>query len=299
LTDYLQREIGASPGRPFRGRAATFSGFAGKPPGLRSIWGDLDVLQLDGQFHNEHRLAGLWTFSIPTLQENSEFTSPGVYAIASRLLSRPGDVQTRNFIWLTRPHVPTLRLFGIRYLIWDQPDPPEVEDRVVERYGANKENVLKVVEVEGSNINGYSPTEIVPIESATQIVDRLRAGFDPARQVMVQARDARLIKGPLHEAQNSEIVPERGAIAVRATSDDYALLVIPYEFSHCMKIVPQHRTAAPTLLRTNLVNTGIGFRGRLDARIEFHFGPIGDSYCRFYDLLDIRKLKVNKVPAPR
>jgi hypothetical protein len=66
-----------------------------------------------------------------------------------------------------------------------------------------------------------------------------------------------------------------------------------------MTVVPMNGTAAPTLLRANLVNTGIAFRGRLDARIEFHFGPLLDSYCRFLDLKDMKKLKLSQIPAPR
>jgi hypothetical protein len=80
---------------------------------------------------------------------------------------------------------------------------------------------------------------------------------------------------------------ERDGVRLRAVSDGPAHILLPVQFSHCLRIV----NAAPArLTRANLLQTLVSFDGALDARLEFHFGLFADNTCRLRDGLDNKAL---------
>ena len=82
------------------------------------------------------------------------------------------------------------------------------------------------------------------------------------------------------QARNMEMIVERDGVRIRATSDGPAYILLPVQFSHCLRVV----NAAPVrLIRANLMQTLISFDRTLDARLEFRFGLFADNTCRLRD----------------
>jgi len=125
ITVLLENEIGIEPGSTFRGRVATI--FSPAEPNTPAHWDGIvahDAARYSVQ-RNDHRFVGLWAFQIPTLQEYSQMLTPGIYFWITRAMSRARDKQDmRNHAIITRPDIPLMKLFGVRYVI----DPQPIED---------------------------------------------------------------------------------------------------------------------------------------------------------------------------
>ena len=86
-------------------------------------------------------------------------------------------------------------------------------------------------------------------------------------------------------AVNQRLSMIRGGLHVSAKSDGTSLIVLPYQFSNCLRAVdPRVR-----LVRANLAVTGVIFSGNVDTDIVFDYGILSPG-CRLADLTDIRQL---------
>jgi hypothetical protein len=88
------------------------------------------------------------------------------------------------------------------------------------------------------------------------------------------------------------------SLRVQADSDGKSILLLPLEFSNCLA-AETDATGTPNLFRANLVETGILFSGRLDAKLSIHTGAFLNPSCRLRDYFDARALNVGEVPPPR
>jgi hypothetical protein len=59
---------------------------------------------------------------------------------------------------------------------------------------------------------------------------------------------------------------ERDGVRIRAQSDGPAHILLPVQFSHCLRVV---NGAPARLTRANLLQMLVSFEGALDARLEF------------------------------
>ena len=293
VTDFLASKIGLPvPGTPFRGRAATFTGFGGMPPGIN--WVNLDdVMASLAEFGNDHRFSGLWFFHIPVLFEDSTFTSPPMYAIESRLLARDGDKQMRNLMTFTRPDSNVLRLLGVRYVLTDDDELNIGPERVVLPWKSRNRR-LRVLELENPNLGQYSPVEVVAIDDWSGVIERLKAGLDPERTVMV---DQVLPSDGLSPATDVQVLMEKGYLHIHAKSAGRSLLVLPFEYSHCLNLQLEPGSSGARLFRADLINTGIEFQGTIDLRMILRIGPLGHSACRSVDVEDMHQLKMGPLAA--
>jgi hypothetical protein len=66
----------------------------------------------------------------------------------------------------------------------------------------------------------------------------------------------------------------------RGEADGSSLALLPLQFSHCWK--PVDPSDASHLVRANYFMTGLLFKGTVDARYKFEFGPL-NSQCRKLD----------------
>ena len=130
------------------------------------------------------------------------------------------------------------------------------------------------------NLGNYSPTEVTTARSAAEIVAALDgANFDFARQVVlsVGVRD-RLV--PAREMKLSVI---RGGLHLSGQSGGTSLVVLPQQFSNCLRA----RDGRVRLVRANLIMTGVIFSGALDTDISFDYGIFSPG-CRRADLADMQ-----------
>jgi hypothetical protein len=105
--------------------------------------------------------------------------------------------------------------------------------------------------------------------------------FDPMKHVVISTPlRERLV--PAHDMRLSLI---RGGLHVSGKSDGTWLVVLPQQFSNCLRA----RDLRVRLVRADLMMTGLIFSGDLDTDILFDYG-IFSPRCRRLDLTDMRSL---------
>jgi len=83
----------------------------------------------------------------------------------------------------------------------------------------------------------------------------------------------------------------RGGLHVAGHSEGTSLVVLPQQYSHCLK----PRDPAVRLVRADFLLTGMIFSGDVDTDIRFDYGIFSPA-CRRRDLADIKALGMT-VPA--
>jgi hypothetical protein len=258
-----------------------------------ATWFDLitqDKLLTD-DIGNDLRLAGLRAFDIATLFEYAPTITPAFYAMTSRLLSLPGDVQMRNVSVLRRIDLRLLAALGVRFVISDAPVGGTAALRATLPV---KDRTLYLYETERPNLGDYSPTIVRKAASATDIIRQLAdPAFDPSREIIADLpRDQEGIV----EASRSRLTFEGVALRIEAESAGRSILLLPLEFSRCLTIASA-QSGDPIIFRANLLETGVMFSGRLDATLSIRTGPfLLNPGCRLADYFDVKALRIGEVP---
>jgi len=292
ITAYLSEHAALRNEHPFAGRVATMTGLTlGPSIDWFTLIAKSDPLALH-HTGNDHRITGLRYFRIPVLFEYSPTVTAPFYAVTTRLLGDPRDKQVRNVQVLRRIEPRILAMLGVRYIITDEPV-ANTRLSLQVTLSLGQEGTLYLYEVAQPNLGNYSPVKVVGQVDALETLERLAdPDFNPALQVVL---DAQPQPENLVQATNARMDFEGARLHVSADSNGQSLLVLPLQYSHCL-IVDSESQKLPRLVRANLVETGVVFEGRLDARIELRTGPFLHPLCRFDDSADDRRLGVGKIP---
>jgi len=289
ITEILQRNIAIKPGSTFNGIAATIDGIEGHPSVTWQVLHSYDN-EVWKAIGNEHRIPGLWNYAIPTLFQYGSFRSPPYYLILTDFFTRPSDRQERSGLVLSRIHAPMMRLLGVRYVITDT----ETEaGKIVAEIPVTGHANLRLVELADVNLGNYSPTEIERVPDFRSGLAALHdPNFDGRRNVLTDAK----LGGPFVPAQLERFVYQNDGFRLRAESTGLSMLVLPIQYSHCWSVEGE---GAPDLFRANLMQLGVRFRDKLDAKLVFRFGPILAGACRAEDLRDMTRLRVAEARSDR
>jgi hypothetical protein len=302
ITDYLVPKIASATGQDFRGLVATFNSYIDQAKTSMSLMkeNDSNLWVLIG---NDHRDAGLWKFQIPTLLQYSPFTPPPYYLMLTEFVSRPTDLQIRNWIALTRINEPMLKLWGVRYLITDF-DPgvgsPILEMKVPDARDAAQDLVpllstrvahpsrmQLLTELDAPDLGDYSPTEFRRVDDFASGLAIMRdSGFD-GRHTVVTDID---LGDELAPATASRLVLTKSGFRIQSSGGRQSVLVLPVQYSHCWAA----QDPRVQLFRANLMQLGVRFAGALDTELVFRFGPIFAGGCRLEDANDMDRLKMAK-----
>jgi hypothetical protein len=303
ITDYLVAQNAVKLGAPYRGMVASFLGTHDRE--AVSLY-DLYVyvwLELQAFNYNDFASYGLWTFQIPTLNQFGTMITPQYYLMLTELLARPTDRQSRSFAIVTVPNEAILKLWGTRFVIADYTLPfgtgrismpvTVMTDWFPKKHpdlygGVRFDSPVRVFELPGANLGDYSPTNVIEVSAAKDVVDHMRErGFDGARSVIVTDG----LRGDFVPATQAVMTVERGGLSLLAASAGESLLVLPVQYSHCWEM-----RGAPnaTLFRANLMQLGVRFRGELKAQLRQVFGPLWHSHCRVEDAKDMERLEISK-----
>jgi hypothetical protein len=238
LSNSLRDDIAIQPGAAFRGLVATFDGAQGKPSVDWSGLHGYDAL-LWRATGNDHRMVGLWWSRIPTLFQYSPLMTPAYYLLLTDFLSRPGDKQVRSTLVLTHPNERMLRLWGVRYMITDF-DP--VFGMLLNEMDVSEKQRLRLIELSGTNLGGYSPTEV---HRAADFREGLRVmhepTFDGRRTVVVDEE----ISGQLVPAAGANLTYQKTSLSVQASSTGRSLVVLPVQYSRCWTVRPRRSEIGP------------------------------------------------------
>jgi hypothetical protein len=149
---------------------------------------------------------------------------------------------------------------------------------------------LYLYEFDGVNLGQFSPTETKLAADANQTLTYLAdAALALDRTVVVHEP----IPNPLTPAKLELFTVGRDHYRLQATSEGRSILLLPFEFSRCLKITDA-AGGTPRLFRADLLLTGVLFERELDARISFHTGPFLNSRCRLDDLADSNRIGMRK-----
>jgi len=283
----LEAEAALAPGGPFRGYVAPYLGFRDRPPGDKAMDPFVDAeLPLSAATGNDHRSIGLWYFNIPGLIEISSLATPPYFLLATRLLARHGDPQFRHGAKLTRIDLPILQAIGVRFIVTDFPLEAPALLRATMATASPKIDELRVYETPHPNLGQYSPTRFVVATSARATLLALGAEADLQTTVIVTEP----LPGDLKPAKQVVLSADRRELNVRAESPGQSVLLIPIQFSRCLRLAGASDSAR--LIRANLMQTGVLFSGAIDATIELRNGPFASPDCRLRDYWDMRQLDV-------
>jgi hypothetical protein len=137
-------------------------------------------------------------------------------------------------------------------------------------------------ELPNPNVGNYSPTDLITAGSGSEIMVILRQpDFDFTRQVVVS--------GPLTQrlvpARAMRLSAIRGGLHVSGKSVGTSLVILPQQFSHCLRA----RDSRVRFVRANLMMAGLIFSGDIDTDILFDYGMFSPA-CRHADLVDLTQL---------
>src|SRR5262249_844175 len=105
--------------------------------------------------------------------------------------------------------------------------------------------------------------------------------FDFRKQAVV---DSTLAES-LVPARDMRLSYLRGGLHVTGSSDGTSLVIVPQQFSHCLRA----RDPRVRFVRVHLMMAGVIFSGAIDTDIEFGYG-LFSSACRLADLADLKRL---------
>lgn len=294
IVEFLQQRIGLKPGGEFRGYAGTF---LGAPDGLvrketgtaadTMTWGAYVAARniLFDRFGNSFQTMDLWNNSIPTIEEHGQSVSRQMYYVNRDLLAQPQDpmdpLPASILLYRFRPQL--LRALGVRFVIADGTlEDPSIE-RVMTQLG-KAGAVVNLYEIKGANLAQFSPTQVVWAADYSSAVRLLAEQGDLENRAVLLGAPER--HSELVRLSRSRLVVLRDGYRLTAAAPGTAMLLLPVQFSHCWQFENADNTDLPRIVRANIVQTGILFRGSIDVSLRFDFEPWRAS-CRLQDAGDL------------
>jgi hypothetical protein len=298
ITRILKSEIKLIPDQKFHGRVAVM---IGRIFPEERIWQRYSLVHYFAQFAtgNLHDGPGLWQDDVPTLMEYNTLITPAYFAFVRAFLTDPRDIQYRNIIGTRHVDPRILKLIGVRFVITDLPISganlraqvpipvsPEAR-RLLSFADHNLDNFdLFLYELDGVNLGQFSPTETKLAVDANQSLTYLSDSTLNLEHTVVVGES---VPDLLTPASLELFAFGREQYRLRASSAGRSILILPIEFSRCLKI-SDVAGGTPHLFRADLLLTGVLFERQLDARISFHNGPFHNSRCRLDDLADSNRV---------
>jgi hypothetical protein len=301
----LRSEAAIGVGSGFRGYAGTYLGdprgwvhervrvhpnrrYVGFYPATR--------LYLDRIFRTTFQEMDLWEAGIPTIEEYGQWVTVFMWVTALELLTPAESRVHPSFTRIQQLDLAVLRLLGLRFLISDVDlDEPGVT-RIEREQPAGAPGPIFLYRVDGP---GIGATPISQVEVAGRFEDAVRRlpALDAGTIVTFEP-----VAAPLAAPLALDFRYRRDGFAVRARASGPAGVVLPIQFSRCLRIVargPGHRAGSVRLIRANAVQTLLAFDGDVDVLVRFDFGLLGAASCRRQDAEDVRALGLDDAARGR
>ncbi len=268
LIAFFEDKLGLEVGRPFRGSA--------------HVW--------PYDYRTSLTVNGLWAHSIPTVLQYGQLVTPAsfyfTHSVTEQRMRANGFVPSPGRSW--EIYWKALQLLGARYYVpGHEPLPLSADANFAVstfpyRPVGGQHGLWYVYELPHPNIGDYSPTEIETAASGAEIAALMaQPNFDFTRRAVLSVE----VGQRLVPARDMRLTLIRGGWHVSGRSDGSSLVVLPQQFSHCLRV----RDERVRLVRANLMMTGMIFSGVVDTDIVFDYG-IFSPQCRAADLADMRQL---------
>jgi hypothetical protein len=277
LVDFFVHNTGLAVGKPFRGASGGF-------------WTP-DIANPSQYVENQMSEIGLWIRGVPTVEEYSQLVTPQSLYFVYRVFNQNVLSNVNNLHFLLKAgysahYFKGLQMLGIRYVASSAPITGYVEKfpliTLPHRPASKQPATWYIYTLPHPNVGDYSPTEVVRAQSGADMTAAMGApDFDFSRQLVLSEP----IIGSLVPAHDMQLTILRNGFHVSGKSDGTSLVVLPYQFSNCLRA----RDARVRVVRANLMMAGLIFSGDLDTDIVFDYGLFSPA-CRRADLADMRQL---------
>jgi hypothetical protein len=288
LEQFLADNISQSIGRPFRG-AVLFDFYT-------------------YSIHLTHD--NLWIRGVPTIVQYGQLVTPQSTYFNAVVLKNDARIMGPNgFMPFVSPYPEVfsrvLPMLGTRYFVVGNHSDPfyfiplayEVGRSLARQSGypvialpqgahhnPGPPSAWYIYELSRPNVGNYSPTQTLTAETgAAAAAIMIQPNFDFTTQVVL----SNAIDKSLVPARNMQMSLIRGGLHVSGHTDGTSLVVLPQQFSHCLRA----RDGSVRLVRANLMVTGVIFSGEIDTDIISDYG-LFTPRCRWADISDIKKLKM-------
>jgi hypothetical protein len=299
LVDLFEKQLALSPGDAWKGSVANFCAIRFQNGAINWMSQSFYDRHLSFATGNDHRGPGLWWYNIPTLFSYHQCMSPAFYFLVTRLFSNSADVQSRNVVVLTKPKPKLLGLFGVRYFLSDLPANLDAAASPVGVFSWQPRGMptalpLYVYEVKNPNLVGFSPTQVLRVDSGNDGITKMEAAdFDPQLQVVLHED----VSVQLSRCTESSLRWSKNGAEVSASSEGWSLLVLPITYSNCLRLLPcdvgPSEPNEAKLIRVNVGMTGVLFNGKLQSTIVQRFGPYTNVFGRLKDYREFKYLMRN------
>jgi len=253
-----------------------------------ALSGSVVLLDTRNHYDNILTIVQLWRNDISTLNEYGQMITPAMHYFGTRVLHNADKSRMMNTVQFQETNTKIYSALGVRYMLTDKPlsVAGTIDRGVLE--GFNYSGKLRrwyLYEIPGYNSGNYSPVAYEYANNAADATKTLSAaGFNYKHTVVVNSSERLPTLVP---ATRSKLYYSKGRLRVLAQSTAESLVILPVQFSHCLKI----KTVLPNarLLRTDLLLTGLLFSGEVDLEIYYNFSFF-NSTCRNKDILELHQL---------
>ena len=289
--------LAIEPGDVFKGRSVTLLGM--NDEGSISWAPEFTAILLKLLIENNYdTMTDARALGVPVINEYGHWISPPTLALLAAAFYDVRDPIARA-AQVPRVYRANLaRVMGVALVVSDKPIPGE--KKLYEGFAVD--HPFYIHEVADTNKGQFSPTRVSIASDAHDILDQLQApDFDGQRLAVVEAP----LDFDLVRAEDITVRLEKGpAIHVTGRGAGTSLLVLPFEFSHCLEA---SGTGLDRIVPVNLAQIGLVVTGSFSVDIVYRYGLFAGTSCRKRDLerikaLDLEEAAVGRLfldPSPR
>ena len=279
LIDYVKDEIALEANSEFKGRIATFDGVNED----KVTWFNLP--KFNAYAEGDYYLLNFSYNNIPAFFEYNSLISPVFFSFIKKFLTYPQDKQTRNVIVTRKINTNILRLLGVKFILTDKP--VDIDGNFLIK---NVNPSAFLYELEDVNLGTYSPTSLIQISDANLAMKKMeKPDFYFKKEAIVHKN----IEESLVSSEDTKInIEKNGYIHIVAKSSGRSLIVLPIEYSHCLKIIGDKKQQNVKIIRVNVLLTGLIFTKKLDVHLKYYTGLGKNSCCRISDYREAKKMNI-------
>jgi hypothetical protein len=280
----LKQEVAVKVGEQFRGRVLTLAGMnrPDRDPNDEVI----EVVRQYGYVLGNNHWLDLQYFNIPLANEFAHWTSPITFVFLRTFFGLRSDAFDKSVFYLRAFNERMARAMGIRLVVTDA---AAIAGGTLVYETMAGETPLRIFRMDGVNLGQYSPIRLARISTAKEAIAALEAGsFDPGRDGLIEDQvPYEIVPGRLLSL-SAEFGP---SLSVRAESPGWSVLLLPFEYSSCLRLQSIKGQSA-RLIAVNLLQTGLLFDRAVEAKISYEFGPLDQPRCRDNDVKRADRLRL-------
>lgn len=226
----------------------------------------------------------LATSDVPLANEYGHWTSPPRALFNLLAFGKKGDVVHKAVVPLRNINKPLARLNGVTHIV-----STEYFDGMELLYQEQiKEKKLNIMRIDDSNLGHFNPINVIVKDKALAIAEELlNPEFDGSKTAIVEKNFER----NLVKVSEVSLIPTRDSeLHVKATSKGWSLLVLPFDYSHCLDTSQNDIQLIPV----NLALLGLLFEGDINTKISYNYSLLKGYECRSDDVQRMVRINFKK-----